>query len=219
MQVREISCLFLADGALNRMRGACALLLCTAAILGQSGLFAANAKFNKVLQIGQAAPEWEGLKGVDGGAHSLKDYAKAPAVVCIFTCNHCPVAKAYEERLAEIVTTHKQQGVQFVLISVSHSAVDSLDKLKRRAEQRTVSIPVLQDLTQAVGKAYGATATPQVFVLDGERKIAYMGAIDDNLEVAKVTRHYLADAIDAVLAGKAPAIPETLPRGCAIDYE
>ncbi len=219
MQVREISCLFLQDGVSKPMRCVCVLMLCTAAMLGQNGLLAANAKFNKVLQIGQPAPVWEGLKGVDGGVHSLKDYAKAPAVVCIFTCNHCPVAKAYEERLAEIVTTHKKQGVQFLLISVSRSAVDSLDKLKRRAEQRTVSIPVVQDLTQAIGKAHGATATPQVFVLDEERKIAYMGAIDDNLEVAKVTRHYLADAIDAVLAGKAPPIAETLPRGCAIEYE
>lgn len=179
---------------------------------------AGKAKFNKVLQIGDKAPEWTDIPGVDGKPHSLGEYRGAQALVLVFTCNHCPVARQYEERLIEFAKKREKQ-VQVVAISVSHSGADRLDKMKLRAADKAFPFPYLYDESQHSARAYGATVTPHFFVLDADRKIAYMGAFDDNFEPEKVEKHYLVDAIEAVLAGKDPQVKESLQRGCAIDYE
>jgi peroxiredoxin len=179
---------------------------------------AAKAKFNKVVSIGDAAPDWADLPGVDDKTHSLADYREAKVVVVVFTCNHCPVAKMYEERLMEFARKYEQK-VQVVAISVSHNGADGLAKMKARAAEKGFPFPYLYDESQKSARTYGATVTPHFFVLDHDRKIAYLGAFDDNFDRDKVEKHYLADAVEALLAGNEPRVKESLQRGCAIEYE
>jgi peroxiredoxin len=177
-----------------------------------------KSKFNKVLTVGDKAPEWADLPGVDDRTHSLADYRDAKAVIIVFTCNHCPVAKLYEARLIELAKNYEKE-VQVVAISVSHNGADSFEKMKIRAAESNLPYPYLYDESQESAKRYGATATPHFFLLDGARKIAYMGAFDDNFDSKKVEKDYLIDAVNAVLAGKEPRVRESLQRGCPIDFE
>jgi len=177
-------------------------------------------KYNKKLNVGDAAPQWSGAAGIDDKKHALADHKDAKAVVVVFTCNHCPVADFYDERLVQLQKDYKVKGVQLVAISVSTMEADKLPKMKEKAETKKFNFPYLHDETQKVGRDFGATATPQVFVLGADRKIAYMGAIDDSwADPAEVKNAYLRDALDAVLAGKPPAVTETKPKGCGIEYE
>ncbi|MDY0166242.1 MAG: thioredoxin family protein [Thermoguttaceae bacterium] len=184
------------------------------------------------LEIGQKAPSFSGLPGVDGKDHSLADYAEAKAVVVVFTCNHCPVAKAYEDRLIAFQKDYKAKGVQVIAInpnSPKKAPQDSFDKMKERAagkdlgnwrdSEEPFNFPYVVDATQEVAKAYGATCTPHVFVLDGGRNIAYMGAIDDNMATGNVKQQSLRDALDAILAGKAPEKAATKQFGCSIKWD
>ncbi len=179
---------------------------------------AAKAKFNKVVVVGEKSPDWNELPGVDGERHGLGDYSEAKAVVVVFTCNHCPVAKMYEDRLIELSRKYGKQ-VQVVAICVSHVAADRLDKMKIRAKEKEFPFAYLYDESQESARRFGATVTPHFFLLDGTRKIAYMGAFDDNFDVEKVEKHYLVDALEALLDEKEPRVKESLQRGCAIGYE
>ena len=181
---------------------------------GQAG------KFNKVVSVGDAAPKWSGVVGVNDKQHSLADYKDAKLIVQVFTCNHCPVAMIYEDRLVQLQKDYKDKGVQFVAVCVSHEEADSLPAMKQRAESKGFNFPYLHDPSQKSGRDFGAVKTPQVFVLDGKRKIAYMGGIDDSWrDAAEVKRSYLRDALDALLDGKTPEVTETRPDGCGIVYE
>jgi peroxiredoxin len=111
------------------------------------------------------------------------------------------------------------KGVQLVAVNVNNIAPDRLDEMKKRATQKEFSFPYLYDETQKTGHAYGAKVTPHVFVLDKDRKLAYMGAVDDNQQVKRVKTHYLRDALDALLAGKKPPKEVTQQFGCSIKYE
>jgi thiol-disulfide isomerase/thioredoxin len=173
----------------------------------------------KKLGVGDAAPAWKDLVGVDDQKHSLGEHADAKAVVVVFTCNHCPVAKAYEDRIVEIATDYADKDVDVVAINVNNMDADKLPAMKERAEEKGFKFNYLYDPSQEIGRAYGATVTPHVFLLDGERNIAYIGAIDDNMKADKATKPYLRDAIDAVLAGSKPETNSTKPVGCGIKYE
>jgi peroxiredoxin len=179
---------------------------------------AKEGKFNSTISIGEKAPDFSGLSGIDGKKHGLSQYKKAKAVVVVFTCNPCPVAQAYEDRLVELQKDFRKKGVQFVAICANDDKADLLEKLKERAEDMNFNFPYLHDVDQKTGRAYGAAVTPHIFLLDRDRKIAYMGAVDDNQSPDKVTKHYLHDAIDAVLAGKTPDTTETRQFGCGIHY-
>jgi peroxiredoxin len=175
---------------------------------------------NKVLSVGSPAPQWSNIEGTDGKQHSLADYKDAKAIVIVFTCNHCPVAASYEERLIALQKEYQQRGVQLVAICVSKGQEDDLAAMKTRAEEKAFNFPYLSDSSQAMGRNHGARTTPEVFVLDAKRKVAYMGKIDDNwMSVDDVKKPYLRDALDAVLAGRAPEIQETKAVGCGIDYQ
>lgn len=177
-------------------------------------------KFNRVLNIGDPAPDFSGIIGVDDQKHSLSDFADAKAVVVLFTCNHCPVAMAVEDRVIALQKDYQDKGVRVVAINVNNDPADRLDKMKERSASKGFNFPYIYDPTQQVARDYGATVTPHVFLLDGERRIAYMGLIDDEpLNEAAVQKHYLRDAIDAVLAGSTPAVTETKQKGCGIQYE
>jgi thiol-disulfide isomerase/thioredoxin len=169
--------------------------------------------------IGDAAPVWTDLVGIDDQTHSLGDLSEAKAVIVVFTCNHCPVAQAYEDRIVELAADYADKGVELVAINVNNMEADKLPAMKERAEEKGFKFVYLYDPTQAIGRAFGATVTPHAFLLDGQRRVAYMGAIDDNMDPDKVTQHHLRNAIDAVLAGNAPTVATTKQFGCGIRYE
>ncbi len=184
------------------------------------------------LEIGQKGPGFAGLPGVDGKEHGLADYADAKAVVVLFTCNHCPVAQAYEDRLIALQEDYAEKGVQVIAInpnSPKQVPADSLEKMKERAAGKDLgnwrdtkepfNFPYVADTTQKVAKAYGATCTPHVFVLDKDRKVAYMGAIDDNMTPGQAKQPFLRNALDAILEGKQPERPTTREFGCSIKWD
>ncbi len=171
------------------------------------------------LTIGQQAPDFKGIIGADGKQHSLADYADARLVVVAFICNHCPVARAFEDRLIALQKDYKSKGVQLVAVNVNNIPADRLDQMKKRAKEKGFNFPYLYDSTQKIGRDFGATVTPHVFVLDKDRKVVYMGAIDDQMNAQKVKQHYLRDALDALLDGKKPPKETTRQYGCSIKYE
>ena len=114
---------------------------------------------------------------------------------------------------------YQSKGVQVVAINVNNLPADRLDEMKKRAKQKGFNFPYLYDSTQKVGHDDEPTVTPHVFVLDGQRKIAYMGAVDDNIKAGAVKKHFLRDALDALLADKKPSAEVTKQFGCGIQYE
>jgi thiol-disulfide isomerase/thioredoxin len=170
-------------------------MILSAAVLAlvASPVFAGQ--FNKKVSVGEKAPTFSGIpattkEGVDSSL-SLSDI-KEDVVVLVFLANHCPVVQAYEDRIIDFTNDYKNKGVKVVGVAVSD---------------------------QDIGRAYGATNTPQFFVLDKDRVIKYMGALDDNQNEAKVTKTYLRDAVDAVLKGESPEVSETQPKGCNVKYK
>jgi peroxiredoxin len=175
-------------------------------------------KFNRKVDVGQSAPVWKKLAGVDGRKHSLGDYKKAKVLVIAFMCNQCEVSQIYEGRFIALVKEFKSQPVAFVGISCSLLAPDRLDKMVERAKMKHFNFDYLTDPSQQVGKDYGATVTPQMFVLDQSRNIAYMGRFDDSMYAEDVRRRFVEDAVRAILAGKRLDPDETRASGCAIEY-
>lgn len=173
----------------------------------------------KAVAVGEAAPEWKDLEGIDGKKHSSADIKGVKGVIVVFTTNHCPIAQAYEDRIVALANDYKDKGVELVAINVNNMEEDKLPAMKERAKAKGFEFDYLYDPSQAVGRAFGAMVTPHVFLLDGKRHLVYAGAIDDNMEVDKVEKHYLRDAIDAVLAGSKPKTDSTKPVGCGIQYE
>ncbi len=186
---------------------------------GRNPRSATRGKSAAKVKIGEKAPEWSGIVGVDDVKHGLADYADAKAVALVFTCNHCPVAKAYEDRLVELQNTYQDQGIQVVAVNVNNIPADRLDKMKERAKEKNFNFPYLYDPTQEIGHAYGATKTPEVFLIDQNGILVYHGAIDDSRDPTGVSVHHLRNSIDAVLAGKTPAEAEVQAMGCGIRYE
>lgn len=177
-------------------------------------------KFNKTLDIGDKGPEFKDLAGTDDKKHSLDEYKDAEAIVLVFTCNHCPVAVACEDRIIELQRDYKDKKVQVIAVNVNNTEADKLDKMKERAEQKGFNFPYLYDPSQKIAKDYGARVTPDVVLLDKSGNVVYTGLIDDApLEPGGVTKKYLRDAIDSVLAGKTPEVAETKAQGCGIRFE
>jgi peroxiredoxin len=193
-------------------------LLIFALICACAGSAPANGgEFNSVLTVGDAAPAWKDLPGVDGKEHSLADLDKATLVVVVFTANSCDVATGYEDRINAFAKKHKVEAA-VVAINVSKKPADSMANMKRRAEEKKFAFAYLSDPSQAIGKAYGANFTPEFFLLDGKRRVFYMGSMDDSTYADRVKENYLEAAVAAALKGVKPAIAETAPRGCRIRY-
>jgi peroxiredoxin len=173
------------------------------------------------LASGTAAPAFD-LPGTDGKSHALKDLADRDAAVLVFTCNHCPYAKAWEGRLLDIAREYESRGVGFMLIGSNDPVQypeDSFEEMTVRARDRGYPFPYLFDETQSIARAYGAERTPEVFVFDAGRELRYHGAVDDDQDEQAVSANYLRDALDAVLAGETPAVSETPPVGCTIKWK
>ena len=182
------------------------------------------------LALGSSAPDFS-LPGVDGRNWSLKDFSEAKALVIIFTCNHCPTAQYYEERIKQLVTDYKSKGVALVAIMPNDpksvrldelgwtDLSDSFEEMKIRAKDREFNFPYLYDGdTETVSRAYGPAVTPHAFVFDRARKLRYVGAIDDSERIQHVTKHYLRDALDALLGGKELPVGQTKVVGCSTKW-
>ncbi|MFT4048311.1 MAG: thioredoxin family protein [Solirubrobacterales bacterium] len=171
------------------------------------------------LQLGDPAPVFM-LPGTDGHQHAYGNEDEGATVV-IFTCNHCPYALAWEDRLLAVGTEYQHHGVRFLAIN-SNDAVakpaDSFDAMKARLAENPWPFPYLRDESQDVARAYGALTTPDVFVFNGDNELVYRGAPDADYEDESQNAQYLRDALDAVLAGGAPATAETESVGCSVKY-
>jgi peroxiredoxin len=176
-------------------------------------------EYNPVLSIGDVAPVWKDLPGIDGQPHSLSDLKQSKAIVLVFTCNSCPYAIDYEERIIALTKQFAAQGVTVVAVNVNKVPEDSLDAMKARAKSQGFNFAYLYDETQQIARDYGATYTPEFFVLDAQRKIAYMGALDDSPAADKVQEQHVAAALTALLAGTQPKVTETVAIGCRIRME
>ncbi len=173
--------------------------------------------------VGQEAADFS-LLNTDGKKLSLSSYGAATkGVILVFTCNHCPYAIAYEDRLVALDKKYSALGYPVVAINPNDPAVkpdDSYENMKVRAKEKGFTFPYLFDEGQKVYPQYGATKTPHVYLLQKEGKkfiVRYIGAIDDNHEdAAAVKTTYLANAVDALLAGKKPEPDFTKAIGCSI---
>jgi peroxiredoxin len=196
-------------------------------VLGTFGSLAADAP--RMLDVGAAAPDFN-LPSVDGKKYSLKDFASAKLLVVLFTCNHCPTAQAYEQRIKDLEKDYRDKGVKLIAISPNDPKAirldelgyteysDSFEEMKARAKEHHFEFPYLYDGdTQAASKAYGVVATPHIYIFDAERKLRYVGRIDDD-QVKPPTTHEARDAIEALLAGKAPPVDKTKVFGCSTKW-
>jgi len=177
--------------------------------------------FNKAVKIGDKAPDFSGIPAVENGQDTsltLSDI-KDNLVVVVFLGNHCPVVKAYEDRLIEFTSAYKDKGVKVVGLSVNDKEEDRLPGIKKYMKDKGSNYIYGYDESQNVGHAYGATNTPQFFVLDKERKIRYMGQFDNSQTESKVTKTYVKDAVEALLKGETPPVEETRPQGCGVIYK
>lgn len=176
------------------------------------------------VKLGDKAPDFA-LKNVDGKTLSLADYAKEKGLIVVFTCNHCPYSKAYEDRLIALHKEFAPKGFPVVAINPNAPEIvpeDSYENMQKRAKEKKFPFAYLYDETQAVAKAYGATKTPHVFLLkkEGEEfRVAYIGAIDDSPnDPKKVQKRYVAEAIEALLTDKPIPVTETKAIGCSVKY-
>jgi peroxiredoxin len=170
-------------------------------------------------KVGDIASDFS-LKNVDGKMVSMASYPDAKGFVIIFTCNHCPYAKLYEDRIIALHKAYASKGYPVIAINPNDPEVvpeDSPAEMKKRAKKKKFKFPYLFDEKQEVYVKYGATKTPHVFLLDKERKVKYIGAIDDNPKEEKMVKvKYLEDAIASLNMGKDPNPSVTKAIGCSI---
>lgn len=199
----------------------CLFALVGIGLLSVGSAAVGQGKFNKKVKVGDAAPAYSNLPGVDGKMHSLADLSSKDVVVVVITCNHCPIAVAYEDRIINFTKKYAAAGskVGLVAINVNNLEADKLPKMIERSKERGFNFPYLYDETQKIGRAYGATVTPEFFVLNKERKIVYMGAMDDSNNAKSAKTNYLEAAVDATLKGEAVKTTETAGRGCSVKYD
>jgi hypothetical protein len=179
----------------------------------------------KPLALGAKAPMADTkMKNVDGKMVSIAEVAHkgAKGTLVVFTCNHCPFAKAWEQRIVELGNGYAKKGIGVILINANDPAKhadDDYPEMQARAKSLGMQVPYVVDDTSAVARAFGASVTPEAFLFGKDRKLVYHGAIDDNhKEPAKVEKRYLRDALDAVVGGKVPATAETKSLGCGIKF-
>lgn len=174
--------------------------------------------------IGDTATDFK-LKNIDGKTVSLSSI-EGKGYVVVFTCNRCPFAKKYEERLVKLNNFSSSKGYPVVAINPNDAVQypeDSFENMRVRAKEKGFNFPYLHDESQKIARTYGATKTPHVFLLNKEEnnlKVRYIGAIDDNTEdAAAVKIKYVEEAINALVEGKPIEIKETKAIGCSIKWK
>jgi peroxiredoxin len=185
-------------------------------------------KYNSVINVGMKAPDFQNLPGIDGKNHSLSDY-KQDVVVVVFLANHCPWVRGGDRDLIKLVSDFQGKSVGFVAIGVNLRKDDILPAMKEHAEKVGYNFDYLHDPTQAAGRKYGATHTPEFFVLNKDRRIVYTGLLTNSPALMErngsaryvngpPTQFYVRDAINDALAGKPVAVTETRAQGCTVEY-
>ncbi|WDE98523.1 redoxin domain-containing protein [Lentisphaera profundi] len=195
-------------------------------ILASASLLAAP----KTIDIGAPAPDFK-LKGVDGKLHDMAEYSDAKVLALLFTCNHCPSAQAYEDRLIQLVKDYEGKSVHLVAISSAAPkgvrinelgfsvGNDSYEDMIVRAKEKNYNFPYLYDGDkQAASNAYGPVSTPHLFILDQDRKVRYHGRIDNSENGENITSQDARVTIDALLAGKNVALTTTKVIGCSTKW-
>jgi peroxiredoxin len=185
----------------------------------------------ETLEIGRQAPDFN-LPGVDGRNYRLADFAESKILVVIFTCNHCPTAQAYEDKIIKLTSDYKSKSVAVVAISPNDPQAvrldelgysdmsDTFEEMKIRAEDKGYNFPYLYDgKTQSVTMAYGAVATPHLFIFDEQRKLRYTGRFDDSEKQPKqVKSNDAINSIEALLAGRKVPVEKTMAFGCSVKW-
>jgi peroxiredoxin len=182
-------------------------------------------KYNKVLSIGDKAPGFDALPAVTSDAGdtsvSLAD-VKEEVIVVAFLANHCPAVVATEDRFIDLAKSFGDKSVKVIGISVTADGqkdIDDIPAIKSQVKKKGYNFTYAYDESQKTGKAYGAAATPTVIVLDKARNVQYIGALDDStMNEAKVSKNYVKEAVNALLAGKEVEVKETKAVGCGIHY-
>ncbi len=176
-------------------------------------------------EVGDLATDFK-LPNVDGREVSLADYEDAKGFILIFTCNTCPYAKAYEQRIIDLDKNYASKGFPVIAINpndISKTPGDSMEEMVARAKKKGYTFPYLRDDSQKTTAAYGATKTPHVYLLnkeaEGKYRVEYIGAIDDSpREAADVTQRYVEDAIGALTKGEKPVVTTKRAIGCTIKW-
>ena len=194
------------------------ILLLGALVYGTS-MVLKEKEVTKGYQVGDTATDFK-LLGVDGKTHSLASQENANGYIVIFTCNHCPFSKMYEDRIMALQTEFGPKGYPVIAINPNDPAAepaDSYDKMKERAKEKGFNFVYLFDKGQKIYPKYGATRTPHAFLLDKNRVVKYIGAIDDNARDANaVQEKFLANAVNAHISGKKISPETTKAIGCSI---
>ena len=169
-------------------------------------------------QIGDTADDFS-LIGTDGERHSIASDGGERGTVVVFTCNHCPYSVAYEDRLVALDSALAARGYGLIAINPNDpdlKPADGLEAMKVRAGEKGFGFPYLVDEGQEVYPVWGATRTPHFFVVDAERRVRYIGALDNNTDPSRVTVRYVEDALAAIEAGETPEPAVTKAIGCSI---
>lgn len=173
------------------------------------------------LELGASCPPFD-LPGTDEKNHSLESFRRDLLVVMIF-CNHCPYTIAYEPRLVTLANAYLPKGVDFVAVNPNDATRypdDGMEPMKTRARERGFPFPYVRDDAQKFTRELGPRFTPEIFLFDRERKLRYHGRIDDNhRDESRVTSRDLVNALDALLAGGQPPVPETTAFGCSVKWK
>jgi peroxiredoxin len=173
------------------------------------------------IKLGTEAPTFE-LLGVDGADHSLDDYLGAKLLALVQYCNHCPYVLAWEDRLMALTRDYAGRDLRVVAFNsndVARYPEDSFERMQERDRELDFPFDYLFDESQALARALGAEHTPEVFLFDEARRLRYHGAIDDSRDDKAVTRRYLHEAIEALLAGAEPPVTETEAVGCSVKWK
>ncbi|WP_324214770.1 thioredoxin family protein [Flavobacterium sp.] len=182
-------------------------------------LFTSNPPVASGYKPGDKATDFK-LKSVDGKMYSMSDYKNAKGFIVVFTCNHCPFAVKYEDRIIDLAKKYEPKG--YILLAINPNdpeaqPADSYDLMKVRAKEKGFTFPYLFDDGQKIYPQYGATKTPHVFLLDKNLIVKYIGAIDDNVEDASAVKEkYLENAIAALDRNQTPSPETTKAIGCSI---
>ena len=171
-------------------------------------------------EIGDLAAMLE-LPDTEGVVHTLPDPGEAPATVVVWTCNHCPYALAWHDRLLDVARDHAGAGVGMLMVNSNDAGrypADSFEAMRDRHRAESWPVPYLHDATQSVARSWGARTTPDVFLLDSGLRLAYRGAPDPDHERPELAAGWLRDALSAVLAGEQPEPSRTQPIGCSIKW-
>jgi glutathione peroxidase-family protein len=190
------------------------IFICSAIVVAATGY-----------KVGEKAADFK-LKDINEKWVSLSDYKSAKGFIVVFTCNHCPFAQAYEERIMQLDKKYSEKGFPVIAINPNDASAvpeDSFENMVKQAKEKSYTFPYLYDETQSTASAYGATRTPHVFLLqktgDGYM-VKYIGAIDNNTEdAAAADKKYVEDAVDALINGTAIPLAETKAIGCTIKWK